>query len=200
MSDLGVGMPKLSEEAMEDRRQQIISAARRVFAEKGLSKVTLREVFKESGLSAGAVYNYFKTKDDLILAVAESGMAEVLGGFSRAGIKSVDLHIIIAGFIMMLANMDPSQAPKVDVMIAAEALANEEIRETVCRSRAMVKSALIAVIEARQERDESWRGFPASTLAELLYATYQGLIVSVALGEKPDVNGVGAALQKIRFA
>ncbi|MDG4650363.1 TetR/AcrR family transcriptional regulator [Roseibacterium sp. SDUM158017] len=183
---------------MQERRAQILSAARRVFAEKGLSKVTLRDVFREAGLSAGAVYNYFQSKDDLILGVTEAGMAEALSAFGGAAVGA-DLDAIIDIFFDALANMDPGQAPRVDLMIATEALANTDVHRAVVKNRAAVRAALVRLIERRQATRGDWTGHAAPVLADFLYATYQGLILSVALGEKPDITGIGRALKAMRF-
>ncbi|WP_343081393.1 helix-turn-helix domain-containing protein [Ostreiculturibacter nitratireducens] len=183
---------------MEERRAQILSAARRVFAVKGLSKVTLRDVFREAGLSAGAVYNYFQSKDDLILGVTEAGMAEALSAFGGAA-AGAGLDAIIDTFFDALAGMDPAEAPRVDLMIAAEALATPDVHRAVVKNRAAVKAALVRLIERRQATRGDWAGHAAPTLADLLYATYQGLILSVALGEKPDIAGIGRALKAMRF-
>ncbi|TFL16659.1 TetR/AcrR family transcriptional regulator [Jannaschia formosa] len=192
-------MPKIAKEAMEERRAQILAAARRVFAEKGLSKVTLRDVFREAGLSAGAVYNYFQSKDDLILGVTEAGMAEALSAFGGSA-TGADLDAIIDTFFDALTNMDPGQAPRVDLMIAAEALANPDLHRAVVKNRAAVRAALVRLIEGRQATRGDWTGHAAPVLADLLYATYQGLILSVALGERPDIAGIGRALKAMRFA
>jgi AcrR family transcriptional regulator len=184
---------------MEERRAQILSAARRVFAEKGLSRVTLRDVFREAGLSAGAVYNYFQSKDDLILGVTEAGMGEALSAFGGAAAAGADLDKIIDIFFDALDGMDPTQAPRVDLMIAAEALANPDVHRTVVKNRAAVRAALVRLIERRQATGGDWAGHAAPALADLLYATYQGLILSVALGEKPDIAGIGRALKAMRL-
>ncbi|NKX44659.1 TetR/AcrR family transcriptional regulator [Roseicyclus persicicus] len=191
-------MPRITPEAMEERRAKIIAAARRVFAAKGLSKVTLRDVFREAGLSAGAVYNYFQSKDDLILAVTEAGMAEALSAFGGGAGPAADLDAIIETFLDGLARMDPAEAPRVDLMIAAEALANPDVHRAVTGNRAAVRAALVALVERRQAGGR-WTGLPAHALADLLYATYQGLILSVALGERPDIAGVRTALISMRF-
>ncbi len=63
-------MPKVSEEHLEQRRRQILDAARRCFARKGFHQSSMQDVFAASGLSAGAVYRYFKSKDDIVRAIA----------------------------------------------------------------------------------------------------------------------------------
>lgn len=191
-------MPKIAEHALQERRAQIISAARRVFADKGLSRATLRDVFREAGLSAGAVYNYFQSKEDLILAVTQAGMSDVIAAFGSTSSRDDNLDQLISGFLSTLAGMDPTRQPRVDLMIAAEALASPAVRNLVMQNRSAVKAALIRLIEQRQA-DGRWNGHSAAALADLLYATYQGLILSVALGEKPDITGVAEALKDMNF-
>jgi AcrR family transcriptional regulator len=53
------------------RREQIVGAATRVFAEKGFRRATTREVAREAGVSEGTIYNYFEGKDALLMAILE---------------------------------------------------------------------------------------------------------------------------------
>jgi len=53
------------------RREQILEAATRVFAEKGFRRATTREVAREAGVSEGTIYNYFEDKDALLLAILD---------------------------------------------------------------------------------------------------------------------------------
>jgi len=64
-------MPRLRPERKAERRAQIVAAARTCFARSGFHNATLQDVFAEAGLSAGCVYNYFRSKDELMLAIAE---------------------------------------------------------------------------------------------------------------------------------
>jgi AcrR family transcriptional regulator len=79
------------------RREQILEAATRVFAEKGFRRATTREVAREAGVSEGTIYNYFEDKDALLIAIMdllnetgrraedfEEGLATDFGGFVGA--------------------------------------------------------------------------------------------------------------------
>jgi TetR/AcrR family acrAB operon transcriptional repressor len=55
----------------EHTRLQIIDAARRVFAERGVSRTTLAQIAKEAGVTRGAIYGHFKNKPDLFFAMME---------------------------------------------------------------------------------------------------------------------------------
>lgn len=71
-------MPKVSQEHLERRRQQIIDAATDCFARQGFHVTSMQDIFRASGLSAGAVYRYFPSKNSLIKAIAEKMLDEVL--------------------------------------------------------------------------------------------------------------------------
>jgi AcrR family transcriptional regulator len=55
----------------EDRREQIINAAIRVFAQKGFARATNRDIAHEAGITTGLIYYYFKSKEDLLRAALE---------------------------------------------------------------------------------------------------------------------------------
>ncbi len=56
---------------VEDRREQIIDAAMRVFAQKGFVRATNKDIAHEAGITAGLIYHYFENKEALLTAVIE---------------------------------------------------------------------------------------------------------------------------------
>ncbi|MFD5177300.1 TetR/AcrR family transcriptional regulator [Nocardia sp. NPDC058379] len=72
-------MPRVSEEHLERRRKQILEAAQRCFTRKGFHETSMQDVFAESGLSAGAVYRYFASKNDIIFALIVDTMTPLRG-------------------------------------------------------------------------------------------------------------------------
>ena len=70
-------MPKVSPEHAAARREQILTAAQKCFARKGFHSTSMNDVFAEAGLSAGAVYSYFKSKDEIIAAMADRAVSLV---------------------------------------------------------------------------------------------------------------------------
>jgi AcrR family transcriptional regulator len=73
-------MPKVSEEHLAARRRQILDAALTCFSRRGFHQTAMQDIFEESGLSPGAVYRYFKGKEEIVEAIA----METLGGFAAA--------------------------------------------------------------------------------------------------------------------
>lgn len=54
---------------VEDRRQQILEAAFRVFARKGFLRATNKDIAREIGVTSGLIYHYFESKEELLRAV-----------------------------------------------------------------------------------------------------------------------------------
>jgi len=57
---------------VEKRRNQIVKASIKLFKSKGFAKTTTREIAKESGFSIGTLYEYVRTKEDVLLLVFDS--------------------------------------------------------------------------------------------------------------------------------
>ncbi len=64
-------MPKLSDEVKAKRREEILDAAQGAFAQYGYEGATVARLEVATGLSRGGIFNYFSSKDDLFLALAE---------------------------------------------------------------------------------------------------------------------------------
>jgi AcrR family transcriptional regulator len=64
-------MPRVSDEHLAARRQQILDAAKVCFSRDGFHATSMQDVIAEAGLSVGAVYRYFKSKQELVTSIAE---------------------------------------------------------------------------------------------------------------------------------
>jgi AcrR family transcriptional regulator len=82
-------MPKVSTQHMEARRQQVLDGARRCFARHGLQGTTVRALERETGLSSGAIFNYFPTKLDLFIALAEQDNVRAAQLWAEGGLPAV---------------------------------------------------------------------------------------------------------------
>ena len=65
-------MPKVSDEYRQAKRREIARAALRVFERKGFHAASMADIIHESGASAGAIYGSFKSKNEIVLEVANT--------------------------------------------------------------------------------------------------------------------------------
>jgi AcrR family transcriptional regulator len=61
--------PAVSAEDKSRRRDEIMAAAKKVFARNGFQATTVAEVAEQAGLASGSIYWYFDSKDDLFQAL-----------------------------------------------------------------------------------------------------------------------------------
>jgi TetR/AcrR family fatty acid metabolism transcriptional regulator len=59
-----------------DKRERIIAAAERIFAEKGYFETTIAEIARDAQVAEGTIYEYFANKKDLLYAVPENYLAD----------------------------------------------------------------------------------------------------------------------------
>ena len=79
----------MTEERKQTRRKRIgkdglLSAAREVAAEEGWGAVTVRKIAERVGYRAPVVYEYFESKDDLLLELLRRGFADLAGAVRAA--------------------------------------------------------------------------------------------------------------------
>lgn len=65
------------------RRRRIQAAAREVFSERGYAKASIEHIAKQATLSVGAIYLYFKSKEDLYVSLLEETLAGLDGELSQ---------------------------------------------------------------------------------------------------------------------
>ncbi len=130
-------MPRVSQAHLDARRQQIVDAARARFASHGFARTSMADIVTESGLSNGAIYRYFTSKDEIVIAVCEQGAealpkaltAEAIGGFLeyvRARARDTD-HARLVAQIYAEAAVSPALAAVVQKQLAAMRAAVAEL-------------------------------------------------------------------------
>ena len=70
-------MPKLKPDTQKLRREHILDAAELCFARTGFHRATIQDICREATVSLGAVYVYFKSKEDLIAGITERDRAKL---------------------------------------------------------------------------------------------------------------------------
>lgn len=130
-------MPRVSAAHEQEVRDRIVTAAVRVFSDKGFHSATIADVCRESGLSVGAIYTYFSSKDalfrqscDLIAARGLDELAERLVDATTTAermtiaiglyIQTIDEYAGAPGQISLLqAWAEAEREPSVRAMLAA---------------------------------------------------------------------------------
>ncbi len=79
-----MGIAERKEREKEQRRNDIIDAAERIFFRKGIDNATMDEIAEEAELSKGTLYLYFKSKEELLFAINLRAMKILSDMFRKA--------------------------------------------------------------------------------------------------------------------
>jgi TetR/AcrR family transcriptional regulator, transcriptional repressor of aconitase len=197
-------MPRITEERREARREQILDAARACLVEHGLEAVSMEMIIARSGLSTGAVYRYFKGKDEIIEAAAaasarEIGMAvapiladptprpparlvaELLAawvGYSRGGVGAA------AGLDRMPAALHGWSYAQTD----------PELKAAFQASLRSVRERLVPIVKQWQAEGVVAAGVEPDAMAQLILSISLGFVAQRALAGDADVQAHADAL------
>ncbi len=160
----------------EERREQILDAAMRVFAERGLHEARMDDIAEQSGLSKGALYLYYKSKDAIIAAL--------LRQFFKVEMRDMQRLLTGEGLVSeRLLTYTRQVAIEMERMMAVASLAWEFyaiaarqkiVREYFKEYFAEYRNVLTALIQTGIDRGE-FRPVSAEQTAITLTGLYEGL-------------------------
>lgn len=78
------------EALVQKRREQICQAALKAFTENGFHETNLKQVTKLAGLAYGSIYDYVKTKDDILFLIYDMVLGELSQRLQEASNESDD--------------------------------------------------------------------------------------------------------------
>jgi AcrR family transcriptional regulator len=179
--------PKVSQEYLERRRLEILDAALVCFSRDGFHRTTMQDIVQQSGLSPGAIYNYFKSKEEIIEAIANQRQEKE----KRLVMDAIDtgppgeaLGRLRDAFLDELDNPRERLRRRVSTQLWAEAQRNPSIRRVVRRSFEEPRKLISAVFTAAQAQEAIADSVDPDALACFVIAVFHGLVLQREWDEK----------------
>jgi AcrR family transcriptional regulator len=176
-------MPRVTAAHEQEVRERIVVAALRVFGERGFHGATIADVVRESGLSVGAIYTYFRGKDDLFLATCDLASGRGLGELAArlaAGRTVAERLAIAVGLYFDTADGAAQTGPgNADFLIQVWAQADAEpaAREMLRRRREQLSMAGEFLLAEGIARGELPRWMDARAVARAYMALLDGMLL-----------------------
>jgi AcrR family transcriptional regulator len=191
-------VPKVSDLHREARRSQILRASIDCFASEGFHRTTMGDIIKKSGLSAGAIYQYFSSKEAIIEAIASERHREettIVQRFLDSGDLREGLSALARDLFGLLERPGEKKRRKVAIQVWVEAMRSKDILRIV--RRGLDQSGPIAAkLEAAQAGGQLPAGVSPAALTRAMLALFQGFLLQQAW--EPDVS-VDEYLQGVLF-
>ena len=194
-------MARVTQEHVDARKAAILEAAERLFARQGVGNATMQEIAEEADLSAGAIYRYYSSKDELLQAYFK--------------------HCVIEGPVALINQAATADSPREQLKAASEMVRQmwltegsekvigeletvlagarqpEETGVLIREAREQVYEVVQAIIEEGQQQGEIDSDFDPRSLAKTLYAFVYGIWIMSLESEEEEVNAMFGALDQI---
>ncbi|MFI7388227.1 TetR/AcrR family transcriptional regulator [Streptomyces sp. NPDC049813] len=188
-------MARVSQEHLDARRRQILDGAALCFARNGFHATSMQDVLKEVDLSAGAVYRYFRGKDELIRAIVTEVLDDVRSAFEAAGrqVPPPPPYELIGTVMTEVLRERPglrvdgtSYFPRLVVQVWTETLRNEELAAVIRDGFDQVRAVWIAIVQGYQAAGMMRPDVDPEAVARTMISAAQGFLTQQALfGEVP---------------
>ncbi len=156
MTPDGIGMAgrklkgKSRAERAEESRGKILKAAMELFFEKGYEKTTTRDIVLSAGILNGSLYNRFKSKEEILLAIVKEALDEFLEYSQETFSKG---HPVLAfavpgALLMHIASHSPKAAELIYSACSSRAAVDMYIDTYRDWARQVLEPGFLAEIEA----------------------------------------------------
>jgi AcrR family transcriptional regulator len=199
-------MPKVTEEHVEARRRQILSAALRCFAREGFHRATMQDIFREADLSPGAVYSYFKGKDELVVAIVMEMMSFVAGAAALFGEPLPEGRLrrpgeALAEIVERFQEFELGtvvERARIFPHLVGEQQRNPQLNAAVRGGIEMLRSGFEALTRAAQERGELDAAIDPERFSRLPIALMQGLLIQISVfGDEIDIEAYAQTAREL---
>jgi len=183
-------MPRVSGAYLAKRREQILEAALRCFSRNGFHRATMQDIVREAELSAGAIYRYFASKEDIVAAIASQRHAAELNSLREATGGSdvrTGLQQLARIFLGPLSIPGEQEWRRVTVQLWGEALRSERVMDVVREGLDGPLEALESLIRRGQREGRVSPDLDAAAAARVASAIFQGLVLQQTWNPAIDI-------------
>ena len=202
-------MPRVSAQHEQAVRDRIVRAAIEVFAEHGFHRATMQDIVRKSGLSVGAIYTYFKSKSELILAGCDLITDQELGELRERLAPVTDFRERIATALGFFFDQFEEQRSGTGTSVLmtlawAEVDTDPAIREMVRRRRREIVGPTALLLQEGVVRGELPPWLDVESVAHAIAALLDGLTIE-AIEDGPayrreDAEKRAMAMMELLFA
>lgn len=138
-------------------RQKLVETARELFLVRGYHATGISLILREAGVNAGSLYYFFKTKEELLLAVLDwyvDGLHPCVmePAFAQTTDPIQRVFVVLAGYRQMLVMTDCRQGCPIGNLALEMSEQSEPVREKIALNFANWVTAIRACLEAATDR------------------------------------------------
>ncbi|HTW11040.1 MAG TPA: TetR/AcrR family transcriptional regulator [Acidimicrobiales bacterium] len=197
-------MPRITDERREARREQVLEAARACLQEHGLEALSMETIIARSGLSTGAVYGYFKGKDEIINAVVTEGTAAMAQELAPilTNPSPPPLPELVGQVLQTAVNFGRHKKGGIDRLLVSlhgwsHSQSDAELKKTMRASYTGLRTLFADTVRRWQAAGTFDNEVVPEAVAELLTSIILGFVAQRALAGSADAAAHVAALDAV---
>jgi AcrR family transcriptional regulator len=157
-------------------RESLFRAALDLFACKGFAETTVEDITQAADVGKGTFFNYFPSKDHLLLAFGDMQLAKLQRAVDFFGQNRQSMPL----FLRTLATdmtAEPARNPSIVRVLLQANLSSGTVREGMRENHVRAQAILTRLILAGQERGEVRQDLPAADIAQVFRQTVFGTLL-----------------------
>jgi AcrR family transcriptional regulator len=171
-------LARLYPEYREEVRKKIIATAHTLFHERGYLNTKMSDIATALGVTKPTIYNYFDTKENLFIAVAEYER-KMLQGFI---VESFEDRDFLAGAAVFFDTVMEGYLKNIGPESVAITTRDERLRSIIMDDRQKFLDMIAGFLAERQETGEIRKDTDVRVLACTFNALFQGLLIYAMQG------------------
>ena len=167
--------PSLRHRKKAATRETILRTAIELFSRSGFDQPTIEQIAAGAGVGKGTVYNYFATKEDILVAFMAEREARAHADVAEFAERDEALSRILARLVRHQFRLKEPYHPFARVLLAQLILRGPELKEYIARMQQHIDPALTLLFGRLQERRLVQAEIGIGTLVERFKALQFGL-------------------------
>lgn len=174
--------PKVSDIYKQQKKEQILNAAKRAFIQKGYELTTMKDIIDESGLSRGGVYLYFSSPEEAFLEIMkanDNNLISMVHNLSMNGRTIWDAIIELTEEIKNMLEYIQNGIEPVIFEYFMTSKRNAKVQNILNQRFANTLECLTILINKGIERNEFTPIFPPDEISSFLITFLDGVEINV---------------------
>jgi AcrR family transcriptional regulator len=178
---------RITAQAKQETEQRIIDAAVRLFRSQGFEATTTRDIARAAGIATGTLFNYFPTKEAIVVSLAGQALTKSLVAFgagTRAATLEESLFTLVAHDLRQLKSIRKFIRPVLESALSPLAIASDN-----AQSLKLAHLEAVVAIAGQHNLSE-----PSSAALHLYWTLYTGVLAFWASDSSPKQEDTLALL------
>ena len=157
-------------------RERLFRAALELFAKKGFAETTVEHITEAADVGKGTFFNYFPSKDHILVAFGEMQLAKLEKAVEMARCTNEPMPEFLRA-LGELMTQEPTRNPEIIRAILRAYLSTTPVREAVVNLQMRAHALHTQMIQLGQERGEIRNDLPAAEIAHVFRQTIFGTLL-----------------------